>query len=116
MERSGEDRRLRARGGGLLPIQIGGEGGYFGGGVGVVDGEWWGGGDKGEEWGADLGRPGWPDGQLGRGPAGGGASPPFVFFFLFCFLFYFLSVLNHSKLFRPFIKICLPHHNYLCNI
>ena len=36
-----------------------------------------------------LGRPGWPDGQLGRGLVGG---PSFVFFFLyilFCFLFYF---------------------------
>ena len=54
--------------------------------------------DKGEEWGGDLGRPGWPDGQLGRGPAGGG-FPPFVFFFWFSvflsfciFFYYFFSV------------------------
>ena len=52
--------------------------------------------DKGEDVGADLGRPGWPDGQLGRGPAGGGGFPPLVlFFFLLYFLLLFLFYLKH---------------------
>ena len=85
-----------------------GRGGIFRGGVGAVGGEWGGGGgvDKGEEWGADLGRPGWPDGQLGRGPAGG-ASPPFVFLFLFCIFFsfiYFLFCFILSSLLLQFYK------------
>ena len=75
-----------------------------------------------------VGRPAGPSGgpvgacgQLGRSPGG------FVFFFFpfllvlgfsfsVLFLFIFFSVLNHFKLFRHFIKMCLLHHNYPCNI
>jgi len=72
--------------------------------------------------GPDLGRPGWPDGQLGRGPAGGASL--LLFFFLFGFLFFFPFVFSFIisflfKTFNPFshfIKICLLHYNYLCNI
>ena len=38
-----------------------------------------------------------------------------IMFSLF-FLFIFFPVLNHFKLSRHFIKMCLPHHIYLCKI
>ena len=53
--------------------------------------------------GADLGRPGWPDGQLGRGPAGG-ASPPLVFLFSVSLL-YFLSFIYFLFCFNLFKHI-----------
>ena len=41
----------------------------------------------------------------------------FVLFFVISFLlFIFFSVLFQFKLFRHFIKMCLPHHIYLCKI
>jgi len=49
-----------------------------------------------------------------------GAAPPFVFFVLFFvisfLLFICFSVLFQFKLFRHFIKMCLPHHIYLGKI
>ena len=52
---------------------------------------------------------------------GGGVLSPFscfvlfsVFVVSFSFLFIFFSVLNHFKLSRHFIKMCLSHHIYLC--
>ena len=67
--------------------------------------------DKGEEWGADLGRPGWPDGQLGRGPAGGGGFSSFCFFVS---LLYFLSFIYFVVSFIfSFIKLPLVPNLYL---
>ena len=112
-----------AGGGDLLPIQIGGE-------REDISGEW--GEAVGGEWGGEWirersggGRPG--PAWLARWPAGPrssrGGFPPFVFF-LFGFLFFFPFVFSFIisflfKSFNPFshfIKICLLHHNYLCNI
>ena len=66
---------------------------------------------------------GWPAGpgglaQLGHSPGGFLLSfCLFVFSFVFFFfLFIFFSVLNHFKLSRHFIKMCLSHHIYLCKI
>ena len=78
------------------------------------DEQWgaWGGGDRGGE--VAAGPPG-PTGCEGMGRSPGGLSG-LVLVFLFLLLFIFFSVLNHFKLFRHFIKMCLLHHNYLCNI
>ena len=87
-------------GGGLLPRSRSnrGRGGEIFSGGGSVGG----GGNVGwtdgirERSGADLGRPGWPNGQLGRGSAGGLPFPSSFFLFLFCIfflLFIFCSVL-----------------------
>ena len=65
-------------------------------------------------------RGGWPAGwawglaQLGHGPEGGGFSF-FSVLVLIPFLI-FSSVLIQFKIFMYFIKLCLLHHNYLCNI
>ena len=86
------------------------------GGVGGASGEW------GWYMGCGGGPAWWVVAQLGRWPAGpepGGVSFPFLFVFLFCIfflLFIFSSVLIQFKIFMHFIKLCLLHHNYLCNI
>ena len=75
-----------------------------------MDKEW------GRRWAGRLG--------LGVGPVGPGSSGgvSFCFFVLFSFfvisflLFICFSVLFQFKLFRHFIKMCLPHHIYLCKI
>ena len=55
--------------------------------------------------GADLGRPGWPDGQLGRGPAGRGGLLLLLFFVS---LLYFLSFIYFVVSFIfSFIKLPL---------
>ena len=61
----------------------------------------------------------WGLAQLGQGPVGGGSSPFFVLFSFFVIsflLFICFSVLFQFKLFRHFIKMCLPHHIYLGKI
>ena len=40
----------------------------------------------------------------------------FSFLFLSFFSLFFFSVLFHFKVFSHFLKMCLLHHNYLCNI
>ena len=63
--------------------------------------------------------PSWAGGLLGRSPGGGGGLFLFLFVFLFCIfflLFIFSSVLIQFKILMHFIKLCLLHHNYLCNI
>ena len=72
-----------------------------------------------------LGRPGWLRARgVGRWPCGWvglpgpGGFPPLLFLF-FCnlfLLFISLSVLFSFRAFRHFIKWCLLHHNYQCNI
>ena len=42
--------------------------------------------------------------------------PFFVCLFSVFFYYFFLLCLNHFKPFSHFIKMCLLHHNYLCNI
>ena len=60
----------------------------------------------------------WGCGLLGRSLVGGLLSPfsCFVLFSVFVvsfsFLFIFFSVLNHFKLSRHFIKMCLLYYNY----
>ena len=65
----------------------------------------------------------WPAGP--SGPVGGGwPSLLYYYFFwsfvfLFCIfflLFIFPSVVIQFKIFMHFIKLCLLHHHYLCNI
>ena len=58
----------------------------------------------------------WPCGWVGL--PGPGGFPPLLFLF-FCnlfLLFISLSVLFSFRAFRHFIKWCLLHHNYQCNI
>ena len=68
-------------------------------------------------WAGWAGQAGCGPGGLGGGRAGGlgclvqGASPPF-----FLLVFPFFSVLFSFRAFRHFIKWCLLHHNYQCNI
>ena len=55
----------------------------------------------------------------GPKPMGQGVSLFLLLFCLFCIfflLFIFSSVLIQFKIFMHFIKLCLLHHNYLCNI
>ena len=71
-----------------------------------------------------LGRPGWLRARgVGRWPCGWvglpgpGGFPPFFCFFVISFFYLFsLSVLFSFRAFRHFIKWCLLHHNYQCNI
>ena len=71
-----------------------------------------------------LGRPGWLRARgVGRWPCGwvglpgpGGFPPFFVFFVISFFYLFSLSVLFSFRAFRHFIKWCLLHHNYQCNI
>ena len=76
-------------------------------------------------WAGWAGQAGCGPGGLGGGRAGGlgclvqGASPPFSFFLFFVISFFYLfslSVLFSFRAFRHFIKWCLLHHNYQCNI
>ena len=74
-------------------------------------------------WAGWAGQAGCGPGGLGSGRAGGlgclvqGASPLFLFFFVISFFYLFsLSVLFSFRAFRHFIKWCLLHHNYQCNI
>ena len=121
--RAARARRRRCSGGErrpppLDPDPIGGEGGdIFGGGGGKCR---WVSGFRGpgglREW---VGWPAGPGGlaQLGHGPRGFLLSFFCLFSLLyFLFLFIFFSVLNHFKLSRHFIKMCLLHHIYLCKI
>ena len=78
-------------------------------------------GEQRTDRGGGVGRLGWVDGQLGRGPAGRGVFSLFPFFSGICFLFSFylfisFFVLFHLKVFRHFIKMCFLHHNYQCII
>ena len=58
----------------------------------------------------------WPCGWVGL-PGPGGSPLPFFFFFCNLFLLFIsLSVLFNFRAFRHFIKWCLLHHNYQCNI
>ena len=59
-----------------------------------------------------------PDGPACWAEAQWGLSllPFFVCLFSVFFYYFFLSCLNHFKPFSHFIKMCLLHHNYLCNI
>ena len=57
----------------------------------------------------------WPCGWVGL--PGPGGFPPFFVFFVISFSYLFsLSVLFSFRAFRHFIKWCLLHHNYQCNI
>ena len=57
----------------------------------------------------------WPCGWVGL--PGPGGFPPFFCFFVISFFYLFsLSVLFSFRAFRHFIKWCLLHHNYQCNI
>ena len=100
----------------------GGEGGYFGGSGGGCRWGVGGGGegvDKGEEWGG----PTWAGlvGPMASWAAvqQGGASLlffGFLFFFPFVFSFIISFLFKSFNPFSHFIKICLLHYNYLCNI
>ena len=73
-------------------------------------------------WAGWAGQAGCGPGGLGGGRAGGlgclvqGASPLFCFFVISFFYLFSLSVLFSFRAFRHFIKWCLLHHNYQCNI
>ena len=51
-----------------------------------------------------LGRPGWPDGQLGRGLVGGSLFFVYSFLFLFYFTFLFSIIVFNSFQFCKFIR------------
>ena len=56
-----------------------------------------------------LGRPGWPRGQLGCGPVGGGFFPFFSVSFSSSFLFYFFSVFFYFCFIK--YKSCILNSN-----